>query len=250
MSGMSTSSTTSSKSSSRSSSKSGSGIGFKIPNFFKLSDNNVEPKTSRSPKTPRSPKSPKNSKLPKSPKKICGSVVKFIRQLSGEKLEAPLQFFEVQEDIKPYFSFKMINMDCITESKIYAEESRVDILFENKLIGFATRKNTVKYTYDPYTKTSYGYWEGYTNIPSFNTPDENVSFFDYMFSVTGNNAMDPNVPDITSNISGINAIGWDHNSEITFFGDVIGYINLAQTIMEIWSVWKCVRDYQMMCGNY
>ncbi|AZL89902.1 hypothetical protein QKC54_gp0786 [Megavirus baoshan] len=239
MSGMSTSSSTSSRSSSRS----GSGIGLKISNFLKLSDNNTEPKT------PKSPRSPKTSKLPKSPKKICGSVVKFIRQLSGDKLEIPLQSFEVQEDIKPFFSHKMINMDCITESKIYSEESRVDILFENKLIGFATRKNTVKYTYDPYTKTSYGYWEGYTIIPSFNTPDENVYFFDYMFSVTGNNAMDPNVPDITSNISKISAVGWDHNSEITFFGDIVSYVNLAQTIMEIWSVWKCVRDYQMMCGN-
>ncbi|ANB50892.1 hypothetical protein [Powai lake megavirus] len=238
MSGMSTSSTTSSKSSS----KSGSGIRFKIPNFFKLSDNMES-------KTPKPLRSPKNSKLPKSPKKICGSVVKFIRQLSRDKLETPLQFFEVQENTRPYFPPKMINMDCFTESKIYTEEYRVDIIFENKIIGFAVRKNTVKYTYDPYTKTSYGYWEGYTNIPSFNTPDENVSFLDYMFSVTGNNAINSDVPDITSNRSGINAIGWDHNLEITFFGDVMDYINLAQTIMEIWSVWKYVRDYQMMCGN-
>ncbi|AGC02241.1 hypothetical protein H012_gp211 [Acanthamoeba polyphaga moumouvirus] len=203
-------------------------ISFKLPSFLKNEGSNEN--------SPRSPRSPKT---PNSPKKICGSVVKFIRQLSGDKLNEKMYKFDIQRDVKPFFAKNILEMSSDSEDKIYPEGHRVDICIAGEIIGFAIRKIDIKYTKDPYSKTKLGFWEGYVHVPDFKTPEENRAFFDYMFF----QAQD--IPDIKTNSSTLSAIGWDHDITLTNDGEVVHYVNLAETITEIWSVWKCVRDYHM-----
>ncbi|AVL95100.1 hypothetical protein ma713 [Moumouvirus australiensis] len=197
-------------------------ISFKLPSFLKNDHSNET--------SPRSPRSPK------SPKKICGSVVKFIRQLSGDKLNEKIYRFDIQRDVKPFFSKNIFEMTSDLEDKIYPEGHRIDICIVGETIGFAVRKIDIKYTSDPYSKSKLGYWEGYVNVPNFETEEENRAFFDYMFFQT------QDVPDMKTNDT---TLSWDHDINFTDDGEVIHYVNLAETIIEVWSVWKCVRDYQM-----